>query len=333
MSIVPAPVEAQTPVPDDPALIERLYRNLRLTRLVEDEVARVYPTDVIKSPVHLSIGQEFVSVGVCDALEPSDHVSITYRGHAAYLAKGGDLNAMIAEMYGKKTGCAQGRGGSMHLVDMAAGVIGASAVVGTSIPVATGFALAAKRKATGTANSGVVACFIGDGATEEGCFAESLNFAALHRLPILFVCENNGYAIHEPLAKRWATDRLCERVATYGIPATRIEDGDVFTVRDAAAAAVRAMRAGHGPAFLEVMCYRWREHVGPSEDFNQGYRPASDMAPWAARDEVARLAALLPPDRVAALEAEIAATVAAAFAFAETSPFPLSEDLYDHVYA
>ncbi|SMH41695.1 thiamine pyrophosphate-dependent dehydrogenase E1 component subunit alpha [Azospirillum agricola] len=307
----------------------RLYRTLRLIRVVEEEVARVYPTDVIKSPVHLSIGQEFIAAGVCDALEPRDHVSITYRGHAAYLAKGGDLNAMIAEMYGKKTGCCEGRGGSMHLVDMKAGVIGASAVVGTSIPVATGFALAARRKRTG----GVVVCFIGDGATEEGCFAESLNFAALHKLPILFVCENNGYAIHEPLAKRWATDRLCERVATYGIPARRIEDGSTVTVHDAAAEAVTAMRDGGGPAFLEILCYRWREHVGPNEDFDQGYRSAAEKAPWAERDEVARLAGLLPPEDVAAIEVEITATVRAAFAFAEQSPFPVPEDLHDHVYA
>ncbi|SMH56147.1 thiamine pyrophosphate-dependent dehydrogenase E1 component subunit alpha [Azospirillum agricola] len=307
----------------------RLYRTLRLIRVVEEEVARVYPTDVIKSPVHLSIGQEFIAAGVCDALEPGDHVSITYRGHAAYLAKGGDLNAMIAEMYGKKTGCCEGRGGSMHLVDMKAGVIGASAVVGTSIPVATGFALAARRKRTG----GVVVCFIGDGATEEGCFAESLNFAALHKLPILFVCENNGYAIHEPLAKRWATDRLCERVATYGIPARRIEDGDTVTVRDATLEAVAAMRGGGGPAFLEILCCRWREHVGPNEDFDQGYRSAEEKAPWAERDEVARLAALLPPEDVAAIETDILATVSAAFAFAEASPFPVAGDLHDHVYA
>lgn len=310
-------------------LTERVYRALRLIRVVEEEVARVYPTDVIKSPVHLSIGQEFVSVGVCDVLEPRDHVSITYRGHAAYLAKGGDLRAMIAEMYGKKAGCAQGRGGSMHLVDAAAGVIGASAVVGTSIPVAAGYALAAKRRKTG----GVVACFIGDGATEEGCFAETLNFAALHALPVLFVCENNGYAIHEPLSKRWATDRLCERVATYGVSARRIADGDVFSVRDAAAQAVAAMRAGGGPAFLEVACYRWREHVGPNEDFNQGYRSVDEMTPWAERDEVARLAAMLPQETVDAVEAEIAATVADAFTYAENQPFPAPEDLYDHVYA
>lgn len=309
--------------------VERLYRALRLIRTVEEETARIYPTDKIKSPVHLSIGQEFVSVGVCDLLERDDRVSITYRGHAAYLAKGGDLKAMLAEMYGKRAGCAKGRGGSMHLVDMAAGVIGASAVVGTSIPVAAGFAFAAKRRKTGA----VVACFLGDGASEEGCFYETVNFAALHKLPMLFVCENNGYAIHEPLSKRWATDRLTERVATYGIPAEKLTDGDVFTVRNAAKAAIDAMRSGGGPAFLEVACYRWREHVGPNQDYDQGYRPASELAPWVANDQVARLAAMLDAATVARIDADIRNTIAEAFAFAEETPFPDPEDLYDHVYA
>ncbi|WP_448191817.1 thiamine pyrophosphate-dependent dehydrogenase E1 component subunit alpha [Azospirillum sp. sgz301742] len=307
----------------------RLYRQLRLIRVLEEEVARVYPTDTIKSPVHLSIGQEFVSVGVCDVLEPRDHVSITYRGHAAYIAKGGDMNAMVAEMYGKKAGCCQGRGGSMHLVDTAAGVIGGSAVVGTSIPVAAGYALAAKRRKTG----GVVACFFGDGASEEGCLAETLNFAALHKLPILFVCENNGYAIHEPLAKRWATDRLCERVATYGIPTQRISSGDVFDVRARADEAVRAMRDGGGPAFLEVDCYRWQEHVGPNQDYDQGYRSQAELIPWIENDQVRGVARGLDPDLVARIDAEVRAAVAAAFAFAESSPFPDPEDLYEHVYA
>lgn len=313
----------------DASLRARVYRQLRLIRVLEEEVARVYPTDTIKSPVHLSIGQEFVSVGVCDVLEPRDHVSITYRGHAAYIAKGGDINAMVAEMYGKKAGCSQGRGGSMHLVDTRAGVIGGSAVVGTSIPVAAGYALAAKRRKTG----GVVACFFGDGASEEGCFAETLNFAALHRLPILFVCENNGYAIHEPLAKRWATDRLCERVATYGIPAQRIASGDVFEVRARAAEAVRAMRDGGGPAFLEVDCYRWQEHVGPNQDYDQGYRSQAELIPWIENDPVPGVARTLDPELVARIDAEVRATVAAAFAFAESTPFPDPEDLYEHVYA
>lgn len=313
----------------DPDTVERLYRSLKFIRVVEDEVARVYPTDRIKSPVHLSIGQEFVAAGVCDVLAPQDRVSITYRGHAAYLAKGGDLKGMIAEMYGKRAGCAKGRGGSMHLVDMSAGVLGASAVVGTSIPVAAGVALAAKRRGEGQ----LVVCFIGDGATEEGCFSETLNFAALHRLPLLFVCENNGYAIHEPLSARWATNRLCERVATYGIPAHRIEDGDVFAVRATAQDAVTRIRDGGGPVFMEVMCYRWREHVGPSQDFDQGYRALDELRPWIERDQVERLSRMIAPERLAAIHEDITAAVAAAFAFAEESPFPHPEELHDHVYA
>jgi len=323
---MPNAIPAGTPSPET---VTRLYRQLRLIRVLEEEVARVYPTDKIKSPVHLSIGEEFVSVGVCDVLDRRDHVSMTYRGHAAYIAKGGDMAAMVAEMYGKKAGCAQGRGGSMHIVDTAAGVIGASAVVGTNIPIAAGYALAAKRKRTG----GVVACFFGDGASEEGCLAETLNFAALHRLPVLFVCENNGYAIHEPRSKRWATDRLCERVATYGMPAHKITSGDVFEVRARAEDAVRAMRDGAGPAFLEVDCYRWQEHVGPNQDYDQGYRPEAELIPWIENDQVPRLARMLDPALVERIDAEVRSAVAAAFAFAEETPFPDPEDLYDHVYA
>lgn len=314
---------------DDPAAVERLYRQLRLIRNVEEEVARVYPSDKIKSPVHLSIGQEFVAVGVCDVLRPADMVSPSYRSHAAYIAKGGDLPAMIAEMYGKAGGCAGGRGGSMHLADMKAGVLGASAVVGAGVPVATGYALAAKRRRLDQ----VVVCFLGDGASEEGCFAESMNFAALHRLPILYVCENNGYAIHEPLSKRWATDRLCERVETWGVPAARVADGDVFSVRAAAAQAVDRILAGGGPAFIEAICYRWREHVGPNEDYDQGYRPRAELAPWLENDPVDRLGRLLPPDRKTTVDAAVAAAVADAFAFAEAGPFPDPADLESLTYA
>ncbi len=225
-------VEAQT--------LERLYRGLRRIRRVEEEVARLYPTDKIKSPVHLSIGQEAIAVGVCDVLRPDDAVAPTYRGHAAYLAKGGDLGEMMAELYGKVGGCARGKGGSMHLIGMEQFILGTSAVVGTTIPLAVGFALALKREGKGR----IAVAFFGDGATEEGVFYESLNFAALHRLPMLFVCENNFFAIHTPLEKRWATKRLCERVATYDIPTAKIEDGDVLKIRawTAESAAARARR-------------------------------------------------------------------------------------------
>ena len=178
--------------PNDQETVETVYRLLRLTRRTEEEIARLYPTDKIKSPIHLSIGQEFVSVGVISTLNDSDVVSATYRGHATYIAKGGDLAKMMAELYGKAGGCAGGKAGSMHLVDMDRNILGTSAVVATTIPLAVGYALALKREGRGR----VVVSFFGDGATEEGAFAESLNFASLHDLPVLFVCENNGYAIN-----------------------------------------------------------------------------------------------------------------------------------------
>ena len=233
--------------PVDGETLERLYGKLWLTRRFEEVVAEIYPTDKIKSPVHLSIGQESVAVGVCDALRADDVVSGTYRGHATYLAKGGDAKAMMAELFGKDSGCARGKGGSMHLVDMGAGVLGSSAVVGTTVPVAMGYAFALKREGKGR----VVAAFFGDGATEEGVFWESLNFAQLHKLPILFVCENNGYAIHAPIAKRWADARPRRQGA--GLRAARprrIEDGDVLAIRAATVAAVEPMRTGAGGAEL-----------------------------------------------------------------------------------
>ncbi len=311
------------------ALVERLYRSLHFIRHAEEEVARIYPSDQIKSPVHLSIGQEAISVGVCDALNTDDVVGGTYRGHAVYLAKGGDLNAMMAEMYGKITGCARGKGGSMHLVGMDHFVLGTSAVVATTIPVAVGYALALKREGKGR----VAVTFFGDGASEEGAFYESLNFAALHKLPILFVCENNGFAIHEPLSKRWAAHDLCRRVEGFGVPATRVTDGDIFAIRTATAATAARMRQGNGPELLECMTYRWKEHVGPNEDFNQNYRDAAEAAPWIAGDQVPRLAAMLPTQLAAAIEADSRVRVADAVRFAEESPFPTFEELHTHVYA
>src|SRR5579863_118010 len=311
------------------ALIERLFKPLLLIRRTEERIAAVYPTDAIKSPVHLSIGQEAVAVGVCDVLKPTDVAAMSYRGHAVYIAKGGDLRQMIAELFGKVTGCARGKGGSMHLVAPEAGLLGASAVVGTQIPIATGWALAAKKRTTGQ----VVACFFGDGATEEGCMAESLNFAALHRLPILFVCENNGYAIHEPLSKRWATTRLCERVATYGIPTSRIEDQDVFAIREAALKAVSAIRKGAGPAFMECLTYRWREHVGPNEDYDSGYRGHDELRHWQETDQVERLARMLPKEIANRISEAVTAQIDDAFNFAETSPLPDPSELWRHVYA
>jgi pyruvate dehydrogenase E1 component alpha subunit len=308
--------------------IERLYRGLARIRRVEEELARIYPTDQIKSPIHLAIGQESISVGVCDVLRPDDVAGGTYRSHGVYLAKGGNLKAMVAELFGKVTGCARGKGGSMHLIAPEVHMIGSSAVVGTGIPLAAGHALALKRER----RDRVVATFFGDGATEEGCFYETLNFAALHRLPLLLVCENNGLAIHEPLDKRWATPDLCARVRAFGVPAQRIESGDVLEIRAAAAAALDRIRAGGGPELLECLTYRWREHVGPNEDFDQGYRDRAELAAWQAHDSLAALGATLPPERRGKIDAAIETEIAEALDFAAASPFPAADELGRHVH-
>jgi len=326
------PSQIRPPTSDsgpDSADLARLYRSVLRIRRVEEAVARVYPSDRIKSPIHLSIGQEAVAVGVIDVLALEDIVANSYRCHATYLAKGGCLRGMIAEMFGKAAGSAGGKGGSMHLAAPEAGVMGASAVVATQIPLAVGAALTQKMRGT----PHLVAVFFGDGACEEGVFHESLNFAALHRLPVLFVCENNGYAIHTRLDKRWATDRLTERVATYGLPVHQIPDGNLFDIRRRTVELIGPMRRGTGPAFLEVGTYRWREHVGPHEDFDAGYRSRDEAAPWMAADPVRQLACMVPPAIRTAIDAAIDAEIADAFAYAEAAPLPEPEDLYTHVFA
>lgn len=310
--------------------VKRLYASLCRIRRVEERVAQVYPTDKIKSPIHLSIGQEAVAVGVCEALRPEDAVFGTYRGHAAYLAKGGDLKAMVAELYGKATGCSRGKGGSMHLVDVAHGVMGTSAVVATTIPVAVGYALALQY----AGRPRVTVVFLGDGATEEGGFYESLNLAALKRLPVIFVCENNLYAIHTPLRKRQANPDICGRVKGFGVDVHRFETDDVLEIHRIVSRRVEAIRAGKkGPSFFECMTYRWREHVGPGEDYALGYRDRSELAPWQEKDQVRRLAGMLEEKERAAIEAGVDKEIEDAFRFAEESPFPDKSELLDDVFA
>ncbi|HEX5269856.1 MAG TPA: thiamine pyrophosphate-dependent dehydrogenase E1 component subunit alpha, partial [Gemmataceae bacterium] len=292
------------------------------------EIARAYPTDRIKSPVHLSIGQEAVSVGVCEVLGRRDVVYGTYRGHALYLARGGDLRAMIAELYGRATGCTRGKGGSMHLIAPESGVMGTSAVVGTTIANAVGHAYAVRYRR----DDSVVASFFGDGATEEGVFAESLNFAVLKRLPILFVCENNQYAIHTHQGRRQGSPAICERARAAGMPAERIDGDDLPDLVGRARDVVARLRAGEGPWFFEVMTYRWREHVGPGEDYHLGYRGEDEAAAWKANDPLRRLAETIAPTDRAMMEAAVEREIADAFAFAEASPFPGPEELTSDVF-
>jgi TPP-dependent pyruvate/acetoin dehydrogenase alpha subunit len=304
------------------------YRSMRMIRRVEEEIVRIYPSDKIKSPVHLSIGQEAVAVAVCQQLARDDVVFATYRGHAAYLAKGGDLRAMWAELYGRAGGCARGKAGSMHLVDTSVHMMGTSAIVASGIPNAVGYALGVQMQG----GPQVVVCFFGEGATDEGVFHESVNFAALRRLPILFVCENNGYAIYSHVADRMAGD-LARRVASYDIAVTVVDDGDIFSMRDATRSALAAVRAGEGPCFLEISTMRWLDHVGPLGDLHHGYRSADALIAAQQADQLNRLAGMLDAAERAELDDAVESAIAEAIAFAEASPLPGAEEVYDHVFA
>lgn len=313
----------------DTKLAKTFYRSLYRIRRVEEEIAGIYPTDKIKSPVHLSIGQEAVSAGVCAALRHDDVVFGTYRGHAMYLAKGGDLKKMIAELYGKGTGCAKGKGGSMHIIDAESGVMGTSAIVGTTIPISVGYAYGLKYKGLDS----IVAIFFGDGAVDEGAFHESMNFAALKRLPILFVCENNFYAIHSHHLSRHHSNNIWERAKDYGMPSYRIEDSDIFKIYEFTKGHVKKMRNGEsGPIFLECITSRWKEHVGPNEDFHLGYRCKDEMGYWMENDPIKKARFLLNSKIASQIESEIEQEIKEAFQFAEASPFPDAEELYKDIF-
>lgn len=313
----------------DTTTLRNIYTSLYRIRRTEEEIARIYPTDKIKSPVHLSIGQEAVSVGVCEALRHDDVVFGSYRGHALYLAKGGDLKKLIAELYGKATGCAKGKGGSMHLIDVEAGVMGTSAVVGTTIPQAVGYAYAMQYRGSDR----TVVSFFGDGAVDEGVFHESLNFAALKQLPMIFVCENNQYSVHTHQLARQPLDNIHERARVYGIPSERIEDNDVLRIHQRVRAISRRLKRTHqGPWFLECRTYRWKEHVGPNEDYQAGYRSLVEAEPWFKNDPIKRIGAMLSPRVRERIEARVHTEITEAFEFAEQSPFPADEELYTDLY-
>ena len=301
-----------------------LYRAMLRIRTVEEEIAARYSEQKMRCPVHLSIGQEAIAVGVSAALESGDQAVSTHRCHAHYLAKGGDLIAMLAELMGRATGCCGGRGGSMHLFDLRAGLLLSLPIVAASIPVGVGAALAFKQE--GKRNVAVI--YLGDASLEEGVFHESANFAALKKLPAIFVCENNLYSVYTDLRDRQPPRPLTEAGRAHGMPTVHVDGNDVRAVRRAAVAAVARARAGLGPTFLLADTYRWREHCGPNYDNDLGYRTPAEFEQWRERDPIARLRAemrasgLLDSAAEQAIEAEFAREVAAAFAAAEAAPMP-----------
>ena len=312
--------------------IERLYRSLLYIRRVEEEVARIYPSDKIKSPVHLAIGQEAISVGVCEALRHDDVVGGTYRSHALYLAKGGDLGRMMAEMYGKVEGCSRGRGGSMHLFSAAHRFYGGYAIVGGGLPLAAGLALADRMQG----QKRVTVCFFGEGAAAEGEFHETMNLSTLWKLPVLFVCENNLYAMGTRLDLSESETDIHAKAQAYRMPSEPVDGMDVVAVDAAANRAIAAIRDGAGPHFLECRTYRFRAH---SMFDPQLYRTKEEVEEWKERDPIPRLAnwmrqaGMLHDKDVEKIEADAKAEIDDAVAFAEAGKWEPVAELTRDVYA
>jgi TPP-dependent pyruvate/acetoin dehydrogenase alpha subunit len=312
-----------------------LYLSMLRIRRIEEEIERRYHQDQMKTPIHLVIGQEAAAVGCCSALRKTDLVYTSHRTHGAYLAKGGDLKSMLCEMHCRVNGCVGSRGGSMHLIDKSVGMAGTSAIVGGAVPIATGAALAAKMKR----EDRVVVVFMGDATTEEGVAAESLNFAALKKVPIIFFCENNFYSVQSPLATRQPPRDIRAWAEAHGMPAVAVDGVNVLAVHDVVSAAVRRARAGEGPMFIEVPVYRFRAHGGAGDDSTSGYRDEAERAAWETVDPIDLFGrcltrqALLDDGAIAEMDRAIAAEIAEAFEFALASPNPTEEDLYSYVYA
>jgi len=311
------------------------YRAMLRIRRIEEEIERRYHQDQMKTPIHLVIGQEAAAVGCCAALRETDLVYTSHRTHGAYLAKGGDLGRMLCEMHCRVNGCVGSRGGSMHLIDKSVGMAGTSAIVGGAVPIATGAALAAKMKQ----DDRVVVVFLGDATTEEGVTSESLNFAALRKLPVIFFCENNFYSVQSPLATRQPARDIRAWAEAHGMPAVSVDGVNILAVYNAVRDAVARARAGDGPTFVEVPVYRFRAHGGAGDDSKTGYRTEAERIVWEAVDPLQLFGAYLTRsaklDRPAIqnMEHEIAVEIADAFELALASPNPTEEDLYRHVYA
>ena len=319
-----------------PDIARRLLYSMKRIRCVEETIAARYAEQKMRCPTHLSTGQEAVAAAVGAVLRRDDLAVSGHRAHAHYLAKGGSLPAMIAEIYGKATGCAGGNGGSMHLVDEAAGFMGSTAIVAGTVPVGVGLAYGMKLKRTDQ-----VSCiFMGDAVAEAGVFFESVNLAVLKQLPVLFICENNLYSVYSSLAVRQPEGRAIHRmVGAMGLPSAAGDGNDASAVYRMVEEGVRAIRAGGGPRFYEFATYRWREHCGPFYDNEIGYRSEAEFEYWKAREPIGRFERTLLDDGaltragIEAMDREIAQEIEQALLFAEDSPYPRAEIASAHVYA
>jgi pyruvate dehydrogenase E1 component alpha subunit len=306
-----------------------LLREMLRIRLFEDEVRNLFGRNLVRGSTHLCQGQEAVVVGVCAALRDGDTMTCTYRGHGAVLAMGAPLDRAFGELLGRAGGLCGGKGGSMHFTDVSVGALGSNAIVGANLPIAVGAALSAQYLGTGA----VSVAFFGDGATNIGAFHESLNLAAIWRLPVLFVIENNHYGEYSPLASTTPLERLADRAASYAVPGVYVDGNDVTAVRATATEAVVRARAGDGPTLLEADTYRQQGH---SRSDPASYRPPGELEYWLARDPITRLSDALAgagAERIEAVRAEVAAEMAEALGRALSWPEPEPSDRLKDVFA
>ncbi len=312
--------------------LTEMHRQMLRIRHFEEKVYELYGQNLVPGTIHLYVGQEAVAVGVCTNLRKDDYITSTHRGHGHCIAKGADLRKVMAEILGKKTGYCKGKGGSMHIADFSIGMLGATAVVGAGIPIAVGAGLSIKLRGTDQ----VVACFFGDGASNQGTFHESINMAAIWSLPVIFVCENNLYAMGTRQSMVMKIENIADRATAYGILGATVDGNDVLAVYEAAHEAVDRARHGEGPTLIECKTYR---HKGHSRFDPATYRPKAEVEEWLRKDPIPRFKAklqkmkLLTDQEAEKLEREVILAVEEAVKFAMESPFPAPEEALENVYA
>ncbi|MCH2492742.1 MAG: thiamine pyrophosphate-dependent dehydrogenase E1 component subunit alpha [Gammaproteobacteria bacterium] len=321
-------------MPISPAEQRQMLRTMQLIRRFEERASRDYLDDKIYGVVHCYIGEEAVAVGVCSALREDDQIISTHRGHGHCIAKGADINRMMAELYGRETGYCKGKGGSMHIADFDIGMLGANGIVAGGIPIITGAAFAAQLRGAGS----VAVCFFGDGASNAGSFHESINIAASWNLPIIYVCENNLWAVNTPSKASMPIDDIATRATAYGIPGIVVDGNDVLAVREVATEAVDRARNGEGPSLIECKTYRHRRHTERATQPDA--RPHNEVSEWMEKDPIDRLKMALNTQQGQltdseweAMDQEIIKLVDTAVTFAATSPFPPVEAAGEDVFA
>ncbi len=319
-------------IPKDTLL--KMYETMLLIRRFEERAGDLVASGEIKTPCHLCIGQEAVATGVCLALKKEDYIFGNHRSHGHYIAKGGSLKELMAELFCKVTGCSKGKGGSMHIIAPEVGLLGTPPIVAASIPIAVGAALSSVLRGV----ERVAVSFFGDGATNEGVFYESLNFAALKKLPVVFVCENNLYSTHMPIAKCLADTNIAKKAEGFNLPGVQIDGNDVIKVYQTAKKAVGRARQGEGPTLIECQTYRWRGHVGYQDDLDKGLRTKEELSSWLARCPIKRLEELLVKENMLSgekknqISQKIEKEIETAVKFAKESDYPGNEELNRDVF-